>query len=99
MDGEAQLQFQGMEDRLQESPTIDDWQTWQLDSATKLSQLQVVWNVFKRLQSVDANVDLQSLLQSLHNSWEQPQQSPKRRFSAKIRTAHGSYLIEMEVRI
>ena len=99
MDGGAQREFQGMEIRLQGSPTIDDWQKWQLDSAAKLSQLHVVWDVFKRLQIIDANVDLQSLLESLQKAWEQSQQSPNRRFNAKIRTAHGSYLIEMEVRI
>ena len=94
MGGDAQLHFHG---RLQQSPTIDDWQKWQLDSAAKLSQLQVVWDVFKRLQIIDANVDLQSLLQSLQSSWEQPQQSPNIGLSLKIRTAHVSYLIEMRV--
>ena len=99
MDGETQLQFHCMENRLQESPTIDSWQKWHLGSATKLSQLRVVWDVFKKLQIVDANVDLQNMFEALRTSWEQPQQSPKRRFNVKIRTAHGSYLIEMEVRI
>ena len=94
MGGDAKLQFQS---RPQQSPKIDDWQKWQQDSAAKLLQLQAIWDVFTRLQIVDGNVDLQSLLESLQSSWEQPQQSPNRGQTMKIRTSNGSYLVEMKV--
>ena len=98
IEGEALLQFQGMEDSQQQSPTIGDWQKWQLDSATKLSQLQVVWDVFKGLQIVGDSVDLHSLLESLQSSWKQQQQPLHSRITIGIQTAYGSYMIEMEVR-
>ena len=99
MDDRTHLQLDGTGDRFQQPSEIDGWQKWLQDSASKLLQLRVIWGVFKRLQIVDDSVHLQSILQSLQSSWEQSQQSPKRGFDMKIRTAHGSYLIEMGVRI
>ena len=96
--GGAQLQFHGMGERNQKSHKIDDWQKWQQESAAKLLKLQVVWDVFKRLQIVDDRVDLQSLLESVLSCLEQ-QKSLNKGLSMRIRTACGSYLIEMEVRI
>ena len=99
MDCDTDLQFRGMGDRLQQSPTSDSWQKWQQDSATKLLQLRVLWGVFNRLQIDDDSADLHTILQSVQISWEQSQQSPKSTCDMKIRTAHGSYIIEMEVRV
>ena len=93
----ANLQSLGMEDSLQQSPTIDDWEKWQQDNDTKLSQLEILCEIINAMDIDGGSVDLQVLLESLQSYWKQ--QSPNKRLPIAIRCTDGTYLTGMEVGI
>ena len=89
------IQFSRFKDTPEQSPTTVEWPQ---ESTRKLIQLQAVWDIFEKLLAVDKSVDLHSILQSLLMAWKQPRQSSMRSLTTRIRTAEGSYMIQMEVR-
>ena len=97
VDGER-IPFQRFKDTKQQSPRTVKWSQWLQDDTRKLLQLQAVRDILDNLLATDESVDLHSLLQSLSMAWEQPQQSSVKGLTTRIRTAHGSYMIQMEVR-
>ena len=95
---DEQLQIRGLGDTLQQSSMTVEWPQWFLESTRRLLQLQVLWDVSKELLAIDESADLQGLFQSILIAWKQTQQSSSRGLTIRIRTAHGSYIIQMEVR-
>ena len=94
-----QLQIGGYGDTPQQSSTTVKWQQWCLESTRRLLQLLVICEVFEEFLAIDESVELQSLFQSLLIALKQPQQPSSRGLTMRIRTAHGSYIIQMKVRL